>query len=331
MTMDGSSPFLTAFGLRDNPFNPLEFGDVEPWALDNLSSAPLPLDEEPRLRPLFKETLKSFDALLAGKKYSMQPPALGTKSLFIKITGKRGTGKTTLANEMVRRLKQCAAKDADIEVYRVEGHYISPSDFEDQIGNLHEQVAEHLPARPCIILDDAPYARWTIAEDLYNKIRNKTKTPVIIILILSDVEALRRPVRIAGKYGWYDFATTNLTAHQAVALVAQRVRLFRPDPLQDHLARLGMELFPFDPRDIEKCVAPAQGGLDDPGTITLRQLHLILERSLEEMLGEFMQMADLTRTATDELRGRLISLKREYLREIEAALRDGDLAPESIP
>jgi hypothetical protein len=337
MTMNGSG-FLADFGLLDNPFNPSEFNGIDPWALDNLSGSPLRLDEEPLLRQLFideagtfEETLKRFDKALAGKQYTASPiPQLGKKSLFIKITGKKGTGKTTLANEMVRKLQLCAPNKTDVGVFRAEGQYISVREFKERIGKLPGEIAGARPELPCVIMDDTPFAQWTLAEDLFNKIQAGYKKQMAFIVILSDVEALRRgTLQMAGKFGWDSFTTANLSALQAVSLVCQRVSLFRPPPLRDHLSRLGLEAFPFDPEDIKKCLAAPGGSLEKPGLVTLRTLHQVLERSLQEMLGEFEQIPDLTRATADELRGRLIGLKREYLREIEAALHEPE--PESFP
>jgi hypothetical protein len=319
--MADDSPFLAAFGLNDNPFNPSEFRGVEARLLDTLSSLPLPLDEAPELSDLFIETagpfqenIENYQSFLKFNLYRGQPsPGLGKNSLLIRITGKSGTGKTTLANEMVRRLKLCAKNDGDVGLYREEGPYSSTDVTGAQIEPLCAQVRDAARPLSCIILDDIPFASWTVAEKLYNDLRKKFQ--IARILVLSDVDFLRKPLP-PGKLLWRDFQTSNLTARQAVSLVSRRISLFRPDYLRDHFVGAELELFPFDASDIAKSVAPPNGDLDTPGSIPLRLLNWLLDTVLNEMMDEFPPVDDLTKLSSAQLRKRLISLERAYQREI---------------
>lgn len=165
----------------------------------------------------------------------------------------------------------------------------------------------------CIILDDIPFASWTVAEELYIDLRKQLQ--VALILVLSDVDFLRKPLP-AGKLLWNDFRTTNLTAHQAISLVAHRIGLFRPDTLRDHLGGAELDVFPFDANDIAKSVAPRNGDPDTPGSIPLRLLNQLLDRVLQKMLDEFPPMDDLTKLSAAKLRERLISMEQAYQSEI---------------
>jgi hypothetical protein len=320
--MTGGSPFLAAFGLSDNPFNPSEFNGVEARLLDTLSSVPLALDEAPELRDLFIETagpfrenLERYDVLLRSNGYHGQPdPGFGKKSLLIRVVGKSGTGKTTLSNEMIRRLKQCAKNHGDVGLYREEGPYSSSDVARDRIKALCGPVRQGKHPLSCIVLDDIPFASWTAAEELYMELRKQFQ--VALILVLSDVDFLRKPLPPASKLRWSDFRTTNLTAHQAISLMASRVALFRPDHLHTHLAEAGLETFPFDADDIAKNVAPPDGDRNTPGSIPLRLLNQVLDAVLQERLEEFPLVGEFTELSPTQLRERLISIEQAYLSEI---------------
>ena len=208
-----------------------------------------------------------------------------------------------------------ARNPGDIGLYRKEGPYSSTDLAEGLIQALCEQVREAAHPLSCVILDDIPFDSWTIAEDLYNELKKHLQ--VALILVLSDVEALRKPLP-AGKLLWNDFQTANLTAHQAISLVRHRISLFRPHSLDEYLAEVGLDVFPFAADDIARSVAPPNGDLDTPGSIPLRLLTQILDTVLGDMLDEFPP-DDLTQLSPAHLQERLISLEQAYLREIGQA------------
>jgi hypothetical protein len=318
----GKSPFLETFGLLDNPFNPSSFAGVSSLKLDQLSSEPLPLDEEPGLAPLFiqeagafESLLDRFDRTLRSKGYSWPPePSLGSNSLLIRITGNKGTGKTTLANEMVRRVKECAEDaTAQIAVHRISGKEVTAEDIKEEITVLGNYLNAN-GTLPCVILDDIPYSSRKLADELYKNVR--AHTHMVLILILSDMESLRNQpkpgVVKVGDQLWNDYSTQNLTVNQATSLVAQRIKLFRADAVHGHFCGLGMDLFPFDPDDIASSVAPESGDRDEPGTIPLRLLNWLLDMALQQSIDKFPP-GDITKLKPHELGPRLVKLEQAYL------------------
>jgi len=217
---------------------------------------------------------------------------------------------------MVRRLKLYAKNHGDVGLYREEGPYTSIDVAGGRIEELRGQVLKAKLPLSCIILDDIPFAAWTVAEDIYNNLKKQLQ--VVLILVLSDVDFLRKPLPF-GKLLWSDFRTTNLTAHQAISLVSRRTSLFRPDFIHDYLIEAGLDAFPFDAQDIAQSVAPPNGDLDAPGSIPLRLLNQILDTALKEMLEKFPPVHDFTKLSSAQLRERLISLEQAYIREIGPA------------
>ena len=78
---------------------------------------------------------------------------------------------------MFRRLKLCAKNNGDIGLYREEGPY-SPNDMaRERIKALCGAVRGG-GDRPlsCIMLNDIPFASWTMAEELYQELTRKFQT-----------------------------------------------------------------------------------------------------------------------------------------------------------
>ena len=104
------------FGLTDNPFDPEGFADVDENALSELWSFPLAIDEHPALERLFVIDAGPFDQGRA--KFAQQMHAagyrfgpdrcLGKKSVVFRVIGPRGSGKSTLTNYLILKLKSCA-------------------------------------------------------------------------------------------------------------------------------------------------------------------------------------------------------------------------------
>jgi hypothetical protein len=315
--------YQAAFGLSDNPFNPSKFKDVGGRLLDELSSWPLRLDEAPGLRALyveeagFSDSLLKYENLLKGRGYIPDSGAENEpKSIFIRIIGNSGTGKSTLAYEMVRQLKQHRASN-QLFTAKVSGSFDTPETAISEFAKLLDKARRAGAMLRCIILDDIPASCLSDVEKLYIELTHEQAT--VLILVMSDIDALRHALPTS-RMSPRDFRTTNLSANQAVAFVRKRFSLFRIPSVNDHLVNLGLNFYPFDGEEIVRVAMPADGDPDTPGSIPLRLLNQSLDFSLEETVGRISEQHSLLELSTEDLKKRLVSLQQFYNRRLEQLL-----------
>jgi ATPase family associated with various cellular activities (AAA) len=318
-----ASRYQGAFGLSDNPFNPSRFKDVRGRLLDELSSWPLRLDEAPALRALyveeagFSDSLLKYENLLKSRGYIRDS---GTehelKSIFIRIIGNSGTGKSTLAYEMVRQLKHHQAPNQLFEA-KVSDSLDTPETVITEFADLREKARRAGAMPRCIILDDIPASCLSSVEKLYVELTHEQ--PTVLLLIMSDIDALRQALPTS-RMSPRDFRTTNLSANQAVAFVRKRFSLFRIPSIHDHLANLSLNFYPFDDEEIVRVAMPADGDPDTPGSIPLRLLNQSLDFSLEETVIRMSGQHSLLELSAEDLKKRLVSLQQFYNRRLEQLL-----------
>ncbi|SRR5713226_8594716 len=281
--------YETAFGLRDNPFCPTKplRGMASPRLMSNLSSFPLPVHREPLLLNLYcpkvggEEILKDFDSRMADAGY--EPPEIGTQPLLTVILGPQGTGKTTFANVMTRRLLQCAVpagsrwaiydpwpnkefngKDAQIEA----------------VVALQKQILDETkePDYCCVLVDNLVAGAEQAALNLYGEL---SELRIVFVFLMTSDQVLLKKNWDNVRGGPTVYQASELKPEDAVNYVVHRVNYFR---VQGAPIPVDQELFPFDPDDIRSALA--RQAFTETGQlrsiVTLRQLNNTLCRALAQ-------------------------------------------------
>jgi energy-coupling factor transporter ATP-binding protein EcfA2 len=300
------SDYAAAFGLRDNPFSPNAFGEVDDRVLDDISSDPLRLDDEPGLLPLFvpgagpfQSRLDLFEGLLQAKGYAPADSSRRKKSMTFRVIGPEGSGKSTLTNRLVGRLRDCVADVLVVKASAKQG-------LDAVINEVRERAKGHGESCCCVVIDDVQLDFAAQLNELYGELRETA--PVVMFEIIHHAQDLSSPRRVTAGGLAEDLETTWLTPDHAAAFVAARIDLFRvssvPAGLIDDHA-----LFPFDAEEIRSAVSPG-----DPaaGTLTLRTLSWVLGRGLDHELIRRRGERPIAELEADELGERIISVERAY-------------------
>jgi adenylate kinase family enzyme len=320
------SLFVRPFGLSDNPFSPARLPllpdgtrpSVAKLSLSNINTRPLRVDKEPNLRHLvvpgagdFAAFEREFRNKLEVAGYAAHPVETANHLAFI-ISGAEGTGKSTLASMLVRRLQLCKATWSPV-YYSVQ----TPGTFGR---SLYKYLAEKLDETPedgyCyLVVDDLTAGNKDDAIKIFEEY--SSSRILIMFMVTSDIQLLQEAdenYRIELKR----FRTESLTPDQAVAFVRHRIAQYREPRLREVLAEY--PLFPFLEEDIRWDVAESR---KDPnvgrGSITLRSLATILNRTLELHFPIRRNGPDLAMLSANEIASRIIKPSQTYANLPEVA------------
>jgi hypothetical protein len=304
-----------AFGLRDNPFSPRSFAGVDSGLLNDIAGDPLPLDEAPALKPLFvagagpfQSSLNRFDQFLEIGGYRDDEAGGTLASKAFRVIGPEGSGKSTLTNMLVRRLKECGHEGlAPIRASAEEDQ------LEEAIKVVQKKARQELQGVCCVVFDDVRFDREQPLHQLYRDLRGPSRRPVVMFEIFHHAQDLGVPrPSLRSRLDLEDLRTSWLSAKHAVEFLSSRIREFRVES-QNLVGDL--VTFPFDADEVAELVGEGDG--TEAGAFTLRSFNRLLSRGLglEWMArGESEPIAGLS---AEELALRRISLKALYDHAVE--------------
>jgi hypothetical protein len=303
------------FGLHDNPFNPGSFGDVGERALDDISAFPLALDEEPGLRPLFVTEAGPFQRWIDHFEAKLQSGGKGpqgavrVRSMAFRVVGPEGSGKSTLTNLLVGRLKECVP-DGDLLVVN---RPLRQRTLEATLEQVRKTVHEGTEKGCCLVFDAV---RLDMEEELHSLFEElREEKPVVMFEVIHYGQGVSRP-RLASRVVADDLRTTWLTPEHAVAFLGSRIELFRiPDSNPNLVGDLAT--FPFDAEEIGSVVTSAEGAVE---TLTLRTLSRLLSRAIEMDRVERRSDGAIAELSESDLRERTISMQDIYQQAIDEPL-----------
>ncbi|HWW86022.1 MAG TPA: hypothetical protein VNZ26_20640 [Vicinamibacterales bacterium] len=316
------SEFSKAFALSDNPFSPVRklAGLVRLAAQDGLERRPLMLNAESALIPLFSENagpfgkhLQTFRRRLKQHGYSDNPPSVGVQSHVFTIYGIEGTGKTTLAQAMIRWLKRCKPDAGNWHVRdelswrkgRLAAQEIADIEGEYQYIKSDSQPNTYC----CIVLDNLVQEMEQRAFELYDEL---ARDRVVFLFLLSNDDRLVPSFSGKGKQQVEPFWMPPLSADSAVAFVKERVSRFRTDP-QSSPPWLGQHaLFPFAEDDIRS--AFSSGSIltrVGANTVAIRDFAVMANRMLAKRLEALDDDFDIARQQTMDV-SHFVSLSDGY-------------------
>jgi hypothetical protein len=308
--------YETAFGLLDNPFSPQTFAGVDPYLLGDLPDYALRLDEEPGLEALFvcragpfERALDRFEVFLEGGRYKNGDPQALLRSKVFRLIGPEGSGKSTLTNMLVRKIKDC-------------GHHLEPvrvtiedGAIDQAIDAIRRQGGGREDGILCLILDNVSYRDERQLHRLHQELRQKTGRPVVMIENCHSAQDIGvPPPRPAAPTEVETMRTDWLSPEHAVAFVTARIAVFRsptavlPDSLQS---------FPFNIREIAALFAASRDGeVVEEGAMTLRTFSRVLMEALDWERREHGDKP-IAGAVAAELETRCINLKVAYARYID--------------
>jgi hypothetical protein len=304
-----------AFGLRDNPFSPRSFAGVDGGLLNDIAGDPLPLDEAPALEPLFvpgagpfEAAIEQFDQFLEIGGYRDEDIRGSLASKAFRVIGPEGSGKSTLTNMLVRRLKDCGHEGLTL---------IRASAEENRLGESIEAVekkARHeLDGVCCVVFDDVRFEREQPLHELHQNLRGPKRRPVVMFEIFHHAQDLGVPPPSGrARPDLEDLRTLWLTAEHAVEFLSSRIQQFRSKGLE---FAGDLTTFPFDADEVAGLVGDGDG--TEPGAFTLRSLNRMLSRGLGL---EWMARRDdepIIGLSASDLAARRISLKAFYDQRVD--------------
>jgi energy-coupling factor transporter ATP-binding protein EcfA2 len=307
-----------AFGLRDNPFSPRSFGQVDAAHLSGIEYEALPLAKAPGLVPLFvagagpfKESLDQFEMFLELGGYHDPEAGDNLQSKTFRVIGPQGSGKSTLANMLIHRLKECGHKNLKpIEASALE------SQLERAVDEVEKEAGASLEGVCCVVFDDVRLDGELPLHQLHRRLRNQTGRPVVMFEILHHAQDLLvPPPSLQERIDLEDMRTDWLSAAHAVEFVSSRIRAFRTDCPE---LTGDLEIFPFDPVEIADLIGDGDGS--DPAPFTLRSLSRVLSKGLGRELIERKGDEPIAGLSAEELTQRRISVKALYDRQVEMGI-----------
>lgn len=307
----------TVFGLRDNPFSPGSIEGVNGLALDGISSYPLALDDEPGLLPLFvpsagpfQEHIDRFDAKLDSGGYtSNRAPARGS-SLVFRVIGPEGSGKSTLTNMLVGRLKGCAP-GKNLEMIKRE---VRPQTLEETLTEVRRLASDSPAEGCCLILEEVRIDMEDRIHELYEELR-QTMT-VVLFEIVHHANDIRGPRRLSERVYAIELRTDWLAPAHAAAFLSARTSLFRLPAFAKSLAG-DLAGFPFDLEEVAAMVSHANGETE---MLTLRTLNRILDDAIERERTRRRGDPPIEGLDDAALRARTINLQEIYSEALAESL-----------
>jgi hypothetical protein len=266
--------YQRTLALRTNPFNPA----VPAAGIANLAGDPLRLDRHPELGDLICWEMGGLPAYQA---WVDEMAEMALRERIVVIRGGRGTGKTTFASYVKRKLSSAPAPKGkwsswDLELPRSEG----PVDIEElsaRFEALKTAVVTKLGAGPgsvLLFIDNLPNGGTDLFTELTN-LYESLKCYFRAMVVTTEDQALSRD-----QLDWYApeiklFEIENSTPSDLHKYVRRRVSWSR-DPNRAEL-EAASELFPFAPEAVQRVM----GGENVPRQ-TLRVMTHRLAREIEE-------------------------------------------------
>jgi hypothetical protein len=284
--------YLRAFGLRDNPFRPYsKLKGVSKTGGSNLDTKPLRLHEEEPLADLFVPRAGPFEQHLSDFRQQLELVGYGadevepTTSFAFLVTGKQGTGKSTLVNAMLQWLLKCHVSPPWVRFLH------PPESIVDDPPALGAYLAKRIQEEStrdgycCIVIDDLKKPDAERALKIWSEV---TLDRTLVLFLITDEEQLHDEVNDNERVSVTSYLTQPLTPDQAIELVSSRIGFFRADTYRAHFE--SRPFFPFDEDDLRAAV---ESRTDKGHVVTLRTLNVSLRRVLERRLADLSpQVAD---------------------------------------
>jgi len=311
-----------AFALSDNPFGPKRpLAGIPPRLMQMLERRPLLLHKEHRLQTLycdaiFAKTSSDFEIILAAAAYVAEPPppSRGSMPHAFLIQGDRGTGKTTLASQMMRIVECCTAPgDPPWKVYEamLDATRQTVTDQLNALAALEKKITDETQPNDycCLLVDDFLADVYAHVLAMFDRLSDRI---VFLLLVTSDLLVLAGHAANS-RHGVNAFTIESLSPDAAVAFVRQRLDVFRPN-LPANMATA--PLFPFDEDDLRQAVSTGAfaGGLGQ-GPVTLRLLSVVLHDALQARLTKLARMDpafNVQHVSEATIAGQLIPIAEAY-------------------
>lgn len=314
--------YLQAFALSDNPFGPKRpLPGIAPRLMQMLERRPLLLHKEQRLQTLycdavFAKTCLDFQIILAAAAYVAEPPppSRGSMPHAFLIQGDRGTGKTTLASQMIRIVARCTGPgDAPWKIYEamLDATRQTATEQLNALATLEKKITDETQPNDycCVLVDDFLGDVYPHVLAMFDRLSDR-----IVFLLLVTGDFLVMADRGANsRHGVKAFTIDPISPGTAVAFVRQRLDVFRPH-LPANMA--ASPLFPFDEDDLLQAVSTgAFVGGSVPGPVTLRLLSVVLHDALQARLTELARTDptfDVQNVSAGTVTGQLITVAEAY-------------------
>ncbi len=302
--------YESVFGLHDNPFSPQVFEGVDSSLLD-IAGDPLAVDEEPALEKLFVADAGPFRCLIKRFEKFLRTGGYGSdgqgrvKSKAFRVIGPQGSGKSTLTNVLVKRLKECG--HPTLEPIRESA---ADGQLESALGRVRDMAKRNGDGPCCVVFDDVRLLREELLHELHQELRQPRRRPVVMFEIFDHAQELGDVHRSLGsRVDVEDLRTSWLSAEHAVAFLTSRIERFRiPNPL---LAG-DLATFPFDAEEVARVVGDGRS----EGALTLRTLSRLLSQGLDDAVLEHDENGPIADLSADALAARAIKLQDIYDRAV---------------
>lgn len=315
-----------AFALRDDPFKPKQLlsGLTNPPLQDSLEIRPLLINSDIALEFLysrhagrFKHYEEVFQDYARGEGYrdDTDPTRVGANSALVSLYGYEGTGKTTLAQAMIRWLRKCEPPTGLGQWYIEDSwssrFFASAEDQKVELGKLQDKVSKANNRYNCVVVDNLLPGSLNRAVQMYDEIRVER---VIFLFLVSKEPELFKELSGEGKTIITPrFNMVPLAADGAVAFVRHRIKKFRltNDPYKGIPWLAADSLFPFDEADILKAFASGVF-LDDQPYISLRQFNRTIAGMLSARLKALDKEFDISKCPEADRGKYVIRLMDDY-------------------
>lgn len=252
--------FQKTLGLSDDPFNPTNFPPAE-----NLAVAPLRVDEQPKLEALlcwdiggFGEHKAEIERIIYGP--LGQTSGAAQRSGIIAIVGGKGTGKSTLARYIKRRVTEAAAAGAAWREYverLPDSRDLTQQSFASRFTALRSKLDGELAKtgeRVLLVLDDLPERSFASVTELYMDLERHRR---IFVVTTTDSSLTQKELDWSGGARVRVIETRNVNIDEAKAYVVARTKLYR-DPARPEFERVS-PTFPWAPSALKRHLGDAPG------------------------------------------------------------------------